>query len=156
MSLDGIIEFRVKPDQASEVYVTYNDMTNDTAESGSARIAEEIIAKVILPNARAFCRLQGAKSSAREFISGETRADFQEAFQDSIRKTCSEQGIEIVQALITRIKPPDAIAKPLRDCEVARQILQQYKQQKEQLQEANLARESALVQQRTQLVEARC
>ncbi|MAT15482.1 MAG: band 7 protein [Planctomyces sp.] len=155
ISLDGIIEFRVNPERAAEVYVTYNDVTNDSLDSGATRISEEIIAKIILPNARSFCRIEGSKSSAREFISGETRTNFQEAFEASIRKTCAEQGIEIVQALITRIKPPDAIAKPLRDREVARQQLQQYRQQKtQQLQEANLAREAAMVAQKTQLVEA--
>jgi len=64
ISLDAIIEFRVKPDEAANTYVTYNDITNDTP--GASRIAEEIIKKVIMPNARAFCRIQGANSSARE------------------------------------------------------------------------------------------
>lgn len=153
ISLDGIIEFRVIPESAANTYVTYNDVTNDRA--GSSRIADEIISKVIMPNARAFCRLQGANSSAREFIGGETRSAFQKAFQTSIERTCKAQGIEIIQALVTKIKPPEAIATPLRAREVSRQELKQYTQQiLQQGEEAKLATEKATILQRSALVEA--
>ena len=55
VSLDGIIEFRVNPERAAQVYVEYNDSQNGD------RIDEEIVAKVIMPNARSFCRLEGSK-----------------------------------------------------------------------------------------------
>lgn len=153
VSLDGIIEFRVKPEMAAQVYVTYNDDSND-AES-QYDIDQEIIRKVIMPNARAFCRLQGSNSSGRDFIGGETRTAFQKAFQESIRETCEAQGIEIVQALITKINPPQAIAEPVREREVANQELKQYEQQRlQQIEEAKLAREVALVEQKQRLVEA--
>lgn len=153
ISLDGIIEFRVIPETAAQTYVTYNDVSNDVA--GDSAIAEEIIAKVIMPNARAFCRLRGSNSSAREFIGGETRTAFQSEFQEAITKTCKAQGIEIVQALITKIKPPQAIAEPLRAREVAAQELKQYTQQiLQQEQEAKLATEKAMIEQKKQLVEA--
>ena len=153
VSLDGIIEFRVKPDQAAHVYVTYNEANND--EGRETDIYQEIVRKVIMPNARAFCRLRGSNSSGRDFIGGETRSAFQAAFQDAIRKTCDAQGIEIVQALITDMKPPQQIAAPVRDREVAAQQLKQFNQEKiQQDEEAKLARENALVQQRQRLVEA--
>ena len=153
ISLGGIIEFRVIPDQAAQTYVTYNDVTND--DNRSSTITDEIIAKVIMPNARSFCRIQGSKSSAREFIGGETRAAFQKSFQESIQNTCRSQGIEILQALITEIKPPEAIAKPLRDREVARQQLKQYTQEiLQQEDEAKLATEVATIEQRRELVDA--
>lgn len=153
ISLDGIIEFRVKPETAALTYVTYNDVSND--KKGTSAIADEIIAKVIMPNARAFCRIQGANSSAREFIGGETRTAFQTAFQEAITETCNAQGIEIIQALITKIKPPQAIAGPLREREVSAQELLQYKQQTlQQVEEAKLATNKALIQQRKDLVGA--
>ncbi len=153
INLDGIIEFRVKPETAAKTYVTYNDVSNDTA--GTSRIAQEIIDKVIMPNARTFCRIQGANSSAREFIGGKTRTAFQTAFQESIKKTCDAQGIEIIQALITKIKPPQAIATPLREREIAAQELKQYTQQVlQQKQEALLATEKATIKQRKDLVTA--
>lgn len=153
ISLDGIIEFHIKPEKAAEVYVTYNEVNNDGP--GSSSIAEEIINKVIRPNARSFCRLRGSNSSGRDFIGGETRSAFQAEFQSAIRNTCEEQGIEIVQALITRIKPPEEIRSPVRDREIALQELKQYEQQeKQQEQEAELATEKALITQRTRLVDS--
>ncbi|QDU54022.1 SPFH domain-containing protein [Aeoliella mucimassa] len=153
ISLDGIIEFRVVPETAAETYVTYNDVTND--EDGASDISQEIINKVIMPNARAFCRLRGSNTSARELIGGETRTAFQAEFQNAITKTCKEQGIEIVQALITKIKPPQAIAEPLRDREVSAQQLKQYTQQiLQQQQEAKLATEKALIEQRREVIGA--
>ncbi len=153
ISLDGIIEFRVIPETAAQTYVTYNDVSNDKA--GASAIAEEIIAKVIMPNARAICRLRGSNSSAREFIGGETRTAFQKEFQAAITETCKTQGIEIVQALITKIKPPQAIAQPLREREVAAQQLKQYTQEiLQQQQEAKLATETALIMQKRALIEA--
>ncbi len=153
VSLDGIIEFRVKPEEAARVYVTYNEANNDAGKETD--IDQEIIRKVIMPNARAFCRLRGSNSSGRDFIGGETRSAFQAAFQDAIRETCDAQGIEIVQALITDIKPPQAIAAPVRNREVANQKLKQYEQEKiQQLEEAKLATENALVVQLQRLVQS--
>lgn len=153
ISLDGIIEFRVIPETAALTYVTYNDVTNDV--DGASDISQEIIDKVIMPNARAFCRLRGSNTSAREFIGGETRTAFQAEFQRAITETCKTQGIEIVQALITKIRPPQAIAQPLRDREVSAQELKQYTQQMlQQQQEAKLATEKALIDQRRKLIGA--
>lgn len=153
VSLDGIIEFRVRPEMAAHVYVVYNELEND--DDAIHEIGEEIIHKVIMPNARSFCRMQGSNSSGRDFISGDSRSALQAAFQEAIRKACDKEGIEIVQALITRINPPEAIATPVRAREVANQKLKQYNQQKlQQDQEAKLATEVALVEQRQKLVEA--
>ncbi len=153
ISLDGIIEFRVIPKTAAQTYVTYNDVGND--KPGSSLIAKEIINKVIMPNARAFCRLRGSNSSARDFIGGATRTAFQTEFQKAITVTCETQGVEILQALITKIKPPQAIAEPLRDREVAAQELKQYTQEiLQQQQEAKLATEKALIEQKKELIGA--
>lgn len=147
VSLDGIIEFRVNPDKVAEVFVMYNEDLNGEI------VDAEIINKVILPNARSFCRLKGSNSSGREFIGGETRTNFQNAFQESLTEACKKEGIDIVQALITRIIPPEAIADPVRRREVAHQKQQQYTQEKlQQDQEALLAKEIALVAQKQDLV----
>lgn len=123
VSLDGIIEFRIRPDKAAEVYVTYNEDTN------GERIDEEIVNKIIMPNARSFCRLQGSNNLGRELIGGESRIHFQEAFQTAMRAECDPAGIEIIQALITRIKPPQQIAELVREREIAKQSEKQYQQE---------------------------
>jgi regulator of protease activity HflC (stomatin/prohibitin superfamily) len=149
VSLDGIIEFRVNPDEAAHVYVTYND------ESNGDRIDEEIVKKIILPNARAFCRLRGSQYTGVQFITGETRIEFQAAFQDALAKTCRDQGIEIIQALITKIRPPEKIADPVRKRQIALQEEGQYQQEiLQQGAEQQLAEEQQLVLQKQAVVAA--
>ncbi len=149
VSLDGVIEFRVDPVKAAEVYVLFNQDDNGPA------IDEEIVKTVIMPNARSFCRLQGSNSSGREFIQGETRKEFQEAFEVSMREACQPLGIEIIQALITRIRPPEQIALPVRTREIAKQQELQYKQQTlQQESEQKLAIGKAMVDQKQALVGA--
>lgn len=153
VSLDGIIEFRIKPERAPEVFVIYNDLENDTAQDSS--IHEEIVSKIIMPTARSFCRLRGSNNSGRDFIGGETRTAFQKDFATAMHEACDKNGVEIVQALITKINPPQEIAGPVRDREVARQKMHQYQEQtKQQEQEAKLAIEAEMVNQKTSLVEA--
>jgi regulator of protease activity HflC (stomatin/prohibitin superfamily) len=149
VSLDGVIEFRVSPEKAAEVYVLFNQDEN------GPEIDEEIVETVIMPNARSFCRLQGSNSSGREFIQGVTRTAFQESFEKSMREACQPLGIEIIQALITKIRPPQQIADPVRKREIAKQQELQYQQQTlQQESEQKLAVEKALVEQKQAIVVA--
>lgn len=149
VSLEAIIEFRVKPEQAAATYILYNE------ERAAKTLAEEVINKVILPNARAYTRLRGSNHSGKEFIVGNTRAVFQEDFQKSMKSTCDEQGIEVIQALITTIKPPEKIADPVRRRQIALQQEAQYKKEiEQQLAEQELAVQRATVDQKKALVVA--
>lgn len=154
ISLGAIVEYRIKPERAAEVFVTFNETKND--HEGESPINEELVKKVIMPAARSFCRISGSNRSGREFIGGDTRITFQKSFQDELQKQCSPHGIEIVQALITRIKPPQPIAKPVQDREVSRQNALKFHEQKlQQDEEAKLAIEKALINQKQKLVQAR-
>lgn len=149
VSLDGVIEFRVKPEMAAQVYVEYNEFNN------GEEIHEELIRKAILPNARSFCRLEGSNSLGRDFIQGTMRTQFQEKFQQRMRDACDRLGIEIIQALITKIYPPDQIADAVRDREIAKQNEKQYQQQiLQQESEIKLAIEKATVEQKKEIVKA--
>jgi len=147
VSLDGTIQFRIKPESAAEVYVTYNEDKNGDA------IDEEIIRKIIMPNARSFCRLEGSQKLGREFIEGETRMEFQKLFQEAMVKACEPLGIEILEALINEIKPPQKIAEAIRQREQAALDVDKYLAQiQQQDTEALLATEAALVLQKSALV----
>ena len=153
VTLDGTIEFRVIPEKAAHVFVTYNDSVDDNDDRAS--VEQEIINKVILPNARSFCRLRGSDHSGKEFISGDTRTKFQTDFQNELAATCESQGIQIIQALITRIYPPQKIAEPVRARQIASQEQQQYtKEIQQQESEKELAIENALILQKQALVAA--
>lgn len=149
VSLDSIVEFRVKPDMAAKVFVLYNE------EANGDRIDEEVVKKVILPAARSFCRLQGSNNSGRDFIEGTTRTHFQDEYQKSMHEKCDRLGIEIIQALITKINPPEQIAKPVRQREIAKQQEKQYQQEiLQQKSEEKLAIEKEMVLQKQALVQA--
>lgn len=153
ITLDGIIEFRIQSDKVSQVYVVYNSNENDT--NSISTVNDEIVQKIIMPNARSFCRIRGSNSKGKDFIGGDTRTAFQKEFFKAMKDACEKEGIDIVQALITKINPPQAIAAPIREAEISRQRLYQYKEQnKQQIAEANLAIEKALVDQRKELVRA--
>ncbi len=145
VSLDAIIEFRVDPNRVAEVYVIFNEETNGDA------ISEELINKIILPNARSFCRLEGSNTLAKEFIGG--RGEFQSRFQKELEIQCRSSGVEIIQALITRIIPPLQIATPIQEREIAKQTEKQYQQQilqqeserRQKVQEETVLQRQALV-----------
>lgn len=149
VSLDGIIEFRVVPEKAASVYVTYNDSHNGDA------IDEEIIRKIIMPNARSFCRLQGSKTLGRDLISGVTRIKFQEQFQEQMREACEPLGIEIIQALITRINPPVQISELVQERELAKEDQLKYLEQiEEEMTQKELRIDEQERDQKGKLVEA--
>ena len=149
VSLEAIIEFRVKPEQAARTYILFNE------ERSGRHLAEEVITKVILPNARAYTRLRGSNHSGKEFITGGTRAAFQDDFQKTMKSTCDKQGIEVIQALITTIKPPEKIADPVRRRQIALQQEAQFRKEiEQQAAEQELAVQKATVEQKKAVVTA--
>ena len=147
VNLDSIVEFRVRPEMAAKVFVLYNEPIN------GGQIDEEVMRKVILPAARSFCRLQGSNNSGRDFIQGRTQ--FQENYQTTMKEACEPLGIEVIQALITKINPPRQIAEPVQEREIAKQKAEQYTQQiLQQKSEVKLAIEKELVRQKQALVSA--
>ena len=147
VSLDGRIQFRVNPEKAAEVYVIYNEDENGDA------IDEEIIRKIIMPNARSFCRLAGSSKLGKDFIEGETRMEFELSFQTAMMEACEPLGIEIQEALITRINPPEQIAEPIQQRENARLEEQKYQSQiTQQEAEKELAVDQAEAKQKSALV----
>jgi regulator of protease activity HflC (stomatin/prohibitin superfamily) len=122
ITMEGTIEWYIDPARVAEVFVKYVD-TRDVITC----ITEDII----LPNARAYSRIEGSKHLARDFIGGVTREKFQEEFLGGVKKSCAAQGIVIQSALVRQISPPDAIAKPIKEREIAIRMRDMYEQQKE-------------------------
>lgn len=87
---------------------------------------KDIEEKLILPYARSLSRIEGSKLLAREFISGDARLAFQNAFFTGLRDQCAAQGIEIRATPIRRIEPPAAIANLISDRQLAEQQISQY------------------------------
>jgi len=148
VSLEGRIEFRVNPKEAASVFVLYNE-GKDNAATNEEAFQKKVIEKIVVPNARAYTRLKGSSHSGKEFITGDTRATFQEDFQREMQSTCAAQGIEIIQALITTIRPPEKIAAPVRQRQIALQKEKQFtKEILQQGAEKDLAVQKATVLQK--------
>ena len=112
IKLEGFVEWSIIPSELPLRYVQYG-MGGDLIP-----YMEET---VILPYARSFCRLIGSKYTARDFISGDTKLKFQAEFETKLREECRKQGLEVLQALVRDIVPPDAIKEPINEREIAKQ-----------------------------------
>lgn len=147
--IDGSIEFRVIEDRVSEIFVLYNEDHN------LDEISEEIIKKIIEPESRSICRINGSKLSVADFIGGVQREAFERDLIASLKTNCQKQGVEIVTVSITQPKVPEEIKAPIQAREVAKQLLAQYQQEKlKRDSEAQLRIQETLVEQRKSLVEA--
>jgi regulator of protease activity HflC (stomatin/prohibitin superfamily) len=120
ITMVGFVEWSIVPDKLPLLYVQYGE---------GAGLVEYIQQRIILPYARSFCRLVGSQYNARDFISGETRLKFQDEFAAKLRDACKAQGIEIIQALVRDIVPPQAIKEPINEREIAREQILQLEQQ---------------------------
>jgi regulator of protease activity HflC (stomatin/prohibitin superfamily) len=120
IKMEGFVEWSVIPDKLPLIYVQY-------AEGGE--LLSYLDEKVILPYARSFSRLVGSQYRARDFISGDTKLKFQHEFESKLREACEKQGIEVLQALVRDIVPPDEIKAPINEREVARQQILTLEQQ---------------------------
>jgi regulator of protease activity HflC (stomatin/prohibitin superfamily) len=140
--VDCTVEYAVRQDMAPYVMVAIGDH-------------DEVKEKLILPYARSFCRIEGSKMFARDFISGETRTAFQKRVFDGLREQCYAQGIEIRAALIRRIVPPAEIAGPISDRQLAGQQIKQYENEIKLAQsEAKLVEQQELQKQNQALGDA--
>jgi regulator of protease activity HflC (stomatin/prohibitin superfamily) len=147
--LDGAVEFRVIEEKAAEVFVLYNEDSNGDA------IDDEILAKIISPETRSICRINGSKLSGRMFFDGDARKRFQDDLKKNLVANCKVQGIEVVDIPISSIQPPQEIARPVRARELAKQNLARFLREKEQQEsEKQLKVEQMLVEQGKKLVEA--
>jgi regulator of protease activity HflC (stomatin/prohibitin superfamily) len=120
IKMEGFVEWSIIPDKLPLIYVEYG-------EGGG--LIQDVEDKVILPYSRSFSRLVGSQYSARDFIGGDTKLKFQAEFESKLKEACAKQGIEILQALVRDIVPPDAIKDPINEREIAKQQINSLEQQ---------------------------
>ncbi|MCH7808716.1 MAG: hypothetical protein IIB60_05775 [Planctomycetes bacterium] len=143
ISIEGTIEWAIRPDRVAEVTVAYGD-------------EEDILSKIILPNARSISRIQGSKLKAREFISGKTRTAFQEKLLAELEKECWKQGIHIKAALVRDIQTPAEIAGPISRREQADQEMERSTNEMEEAKaQAMLVEQQELQEQNKAIGDAR-
>ena len=118
--MEGFVEWAIIREKLPMTYVQYSE---------GAELIELLEERVILPYSRSFSRLVGSQFSARDFISGDTKLKFQQDFEREMRAMCEKQGIQVLQALVRDIIPPDEIKVPINEREIAKQQIKTYHQQ---------------------------
>ena len=117
---------------------------------------DDILKKIILPNARSISRIQGSKLRAREFISGKTRTAFQQRLLDELKKDCWDQAIDIKSALVRDIKPPAEIATPISERERSDQEIERSTNEMEEARaQAKLVEQEEMQEQNRSIGDAR-
>jgi regulator of protease activity HflC (stomatin/prohibitin superfamily) len=146
IKMQGFVEWSIIPDKLALLYVQYGS---------GGELIPYLDDKVILPYARSFSRLVGSQYSARDFISGDTKLKFQHEFESKLREACEKQGIEVLQALVRDIVPPDDIKNPINEREVAKQqILTLQQQMQVAKSSATLATQTEMASQNQKIGEA--
>jgi regulator of protease activity HflC (stomatin/prohibitin superfamily) len=144
--LEAFVEWSIVPDRLPETYVKYSE---------GAELIPLLEKTIILPYARSFSRLVGSQYNARDFISGDTKLKFQQEFESRLRDACAAQGVEVLQALVRDIIPPEAIKDPINEREIAKERILQYEQQIKYAQtEAERVKQEETVKQNTAIGEA--
>lgn len=79
----------------------------------------EVIEKVIFPQVMSICRIEGSKYGAREFIEGESREQFQNAFTQQLERESTKRHIDILIGLVRDITVPSEVRDPIRLSKIA-------------------------------------
>jgi len=140
--VEGTIEFNIVREEAARLLHRVGNI-------------DAVIQKIILPRARGFSRIEGSKKPAVDFITGETRQQFEDSLEQHLQRTCEPWGISINSVLIRNIIPPDEISQVIREREIAVQEAKKYERQIEQARSrAELVRQEMLAEQNKKKVEA--
>lgn len=138
----GTVEWAVDEERAPEVFALIGDES-------------DIVNKVILRSALSMSRIQGSKYSSADVISGTVRKSFQDEFSKHITLESSKKNILVKAALISEIEPPQKIAEPIREREIAIQTRSKYEREIERAtSDALVARQRKIQDQRTRVVTA--
>jgi regulator of protease activity HflC (stomatin/prohibitin superfamily) len=82
----------------------------------------EVVSKVIEPQLMSISRIEGSKNRAQDFIEGEKREAFQNAFTSRLKTVTDEKHIETQIALVRDISVPDSVRIPIQDAKIAVEV----------------------------------
>jgi hypothetical protein len=110
------------------------------------RDVKDVQDKIIRPSARSFARILGSMNIGEEFVHGSTREAFQNNLHVALEKKCQESKVMVNQSLIRQFVVPIELRDPITRKVIAAKLEQQYiQQQKTQMANADLARQTELV-----------
>ena len=134
IEIDLTILYQIFPENAPYVVATVGRDVKDVQD------------KIIRPSARSFARIIGSMNIGEEFVHGSTRDTFQNNLHVALEKKCLESKVMVNQTLIRQFVVPKELRDPITRKVIASKLEQQYtQQQKTQMANADLARQTELV-----------
>jgi hypothetical protein len=104
--LDATVEWELHPAAVAPVM----------KEFGSRSSVEQ---KIIEPQSKSIGRLEGSLYAAKDFLLGEGREKFQNAFTGELTRVAKEKNIEVHSAFIRHIVIPPTLLKPIQEAFIA-------------------------------------
>ena len=143
ISIDVTILYEIKPENAPFVVATLGQNL------------EDVKTKIIRPGSRSFARLEGSMLKAVEFVQGDTRKTFQDKLAAALQQEGERAQIHILNTFVRSYTIPEDLLEPIRLKEIAEKQREQYiEEQKREQEQAQLARQKALVVQQSQKIKA--
>jgi hypothetical protein len=127
-----VVEYAVIPERAPEALVRLagKGVLRQDDASAEQQQDNEILQKVILPHIRGYARIEGSNFDAKDFIvtaspAGSTKAAnnreaLQRALLTKVKPKCLELGIDIRAVTLAQLIPPEELALPISERELAR------------------------------------
>ena len=142
ITADITLQWRIPAETVALTYATLG---------GIERIEEVLIEQ----NCHSVARMKGSNHTAKKFISGETRKQFENDIHADLDAIFTERGLLLERTLVRNIIIPTEIETPIQEARVAIEERQQYEEQtKEADSEAARQKEKKLADQRATLVQA--
>jgi regulator of protease activity HflC (stomatin/prohibitin superfamily) len=134
ITIDLTVLYQVDPENAPYVVATVGRSVDDVRD------------KIIRPSARSFARIIGSMNVGEEFVHGSTREAFQNNLHTALEAKCLDSRVKINQAFIRHFEVPIELRDPITKKVIASKLEEQYTQeQKTQMANAELARQTELV-----------
>lgn len=85
------------------------------------RFGEDLVDRVLRPQAESVVRLAGSNYNARQLIEGDTRETFQQAVRDNLTVALEEKHIRVLLVLIRTVEVPNAVREPIQKERIAQE-----------------------------------
>jgi regulator of protease activity HflC (stomatin/prohibitin superfamily) len=95
------------------------------------RFGDDLVDRVLRPQAESVVRLAGSNFTARQLIEGDTRESFQRAVQDNLTRALLEKHVRVLLVLIRHVEVPSAVREPIQKQRIAEERTLTYRVQTE-------------------------
>ncbi|TAK92231.1 MAG: hypothetical protein EPO07_19505, partial [Verrucomicrobia bacterium] len=141
ITIDVTLLWQLLPQDAPDVFARYGNL-------------HKIEENILIPQINSTARIKGSTFGAVDFIVGDKREEFQNAFQGTIENTLKEKRLQVDLALVQDTLVPDNISGPIQDSRIAAEWnITNVEKTKTEAKKAELDESVGLIRQIEQVVE---